>query len=103
MTFQIKANPTIDAKVTIVGQGREQELNVTFRHKTGKEYDALMKKLAADKISTADLLLLLIEKWDADMPVSKEAFHLLCEHQPGADLAIATAFNDAIRVERRKN
>ncbi len=103
MTFTIKSNPTIDASITIVGQGREQQLNVTYRHMTGKEYDALMKQLAANEISTADLLLLLIEKWDADMPVSKESIDLLCEHQPGADLAIASAFNDAIRVERKKN
>lgn len=67
MTFKIKSNPTIDACITIVGQGREQQLNVTYRHKTGKEYDALMKQLAAGEITTADLLLLLIEKWDADL------------------------------------
>lgn len=103
MTFKIKSNPTIDACITIVGQGREQQLNITYRHKTGKEYEALMKQLAAGEITTADLLLLLIADWDADMRVSKESIELLCEHQPGADVAIASAFNDAIRVDRRKN
>jgi hypothetical protein len=103
MTFQIKANPTIDATITIVGQGREQQLNVTYRHKTGKEYDALMKQLDKGKITIVDLLLELVEKWDADLPISKESLDLLREHQPGADLAIATAYNTALNVERKKN
>lgn len=102
MTFTIKAEPTIDACLTIVGQGREQQLNVTYRHKTGKEYAALMKRLADGKIKISDLLLELLDKWDADMPVSKEAIELLCEHQPGADLAIASAYNEALKVERKK-
>lgn len=103
MTFKIKSNPTIDATITIVGQGREQQLSVTYRHKTSKEYEALMKQLEAGEISISGLLLALVEKWDADLPVSKESIDLLCEHQPGADLAIASAFNEAIRVERKKN
>lgn len=103
MTFQIKANPTIDATITIVGQGREQQLNVTYRHKTGKEYDALMKQLEKGKITVLDLLLELVERWDADLPISKESLELLAEHQPGADLAIATAYNTARSVERKKN
>ncbi|MDH2052851.1 phage tail assembly chaperone [Achromobacter marplatensis] len=103
MTFIIKGAPTIEAKITIKGQGREQQLNVTFRHKTRKEYEALMKRLAADKITTDELLLELMEKWDADAPLGKESLALLKEHQPGADLAIVSAYNEALTVERQKN
>lgn len=102
MTFIIKAAPTIDASLTIVGQGREQQLNVTYRHKTNKEYAALIKRLSEGKITVSDLLLELVEKWDADLPVSKTAIDLLCEHQPGADLAIASGYNEALKVERKK-
>ncbi len=102
MTFQIIANPTIPATITIVGQGREQKLNVVFRHKTSSEYEALMKQLHDGEITIADLLLALLDAWEADQPVSKEAIELLREHQPGADLAIASAYNEALNVERKK-
>lgn len=103
MAFIIKANPTIDATVTIVGQGRKQKLSLTFRHKTGDEYDALMERLKNGEISTAELLVELIEKWDADMPLEEASINVLRQHQPGADLAIMQAYNEALKVEREKN
>jgi hypothetical protein len=103
MTFVIKANPTIDAAITITGQGRSQKLNVTFRHKTKDEYDGLMDQLREEKITTSDLLLQLIEQWDADMPLEEASIHTLRQHQPGADLAIVQAYNEALQVARGKN
>ncbi|CAB3704605.1 MULTISPECIES: phage tail assembly chaperone [Achromobacter] len=103
MAFIIKANPTIDATVTIVGQGRKQKLAVTFRHKTSDEYEALMNRLKSDEISTAELLVELIAQWDADMPLEEASISVLRQHQPGADLAIMQAYNQALQVEREKN
>lgn len=102
MTFQVKANPTIPASITIVGQGREQKLNVVYRHKTVTEYDALMGKLNDGDLTITDLLLELLESWEADKPLSRESIDLLREHQQGADLAIAGAYNEALNVERKK-
>ncbi|ADP17338.1 hypothetical protein AXYL_04018 [Achromobacter xylosoxidans A8] len=103
MTFIIKADPAIEAVITIKGQGRTQKLIVSFRHKTKDEYDDLMGQLREGKITTADLLLHLIERWDADMPLEDASIHTLRQHQPGADLAIVQAYNEALRVEREKN
>jgi len=103
MAFTIKANPTIEAIITIVGQGRKQKLAVTFRHKTSDEYDVLMERLKAGAITTSELLLELIAQWDADMPLEEASINVLRQHQPGADLAIMQAFNEALQVEREKN
>lgn len=101
--FKLKANPTIDARVTITGQGREQTLNLTFRHKTRSEYQALWEDVAGDKRKIEDVLVELIEKWDADANVSVESIRLLQDHQPGADFAILSAYNDALTVARKGN
>jgi len=103
MTFIIKANPTIDAAITITGQGRSQKLNVTFRHKTKDEYDGLMDQLRDEAITTSDLLLELIERWDADMPLEDPSINFLRQHQPGADYAIVEAYNKAMQVALAKN
>lgn len=103
MTFIIKANPTIDAKISITGQGRTQTLDLTFRHKTADEYSALMAKMEKGKLTTEGLLLELVERWDADMPFDEAAIRMLRQHQPGADLAIVQAYNEAIQVGRAKN
>ncbi|WP_063588840.1 phage tail assembly chaperone [Achromobacter ruhlandii] len=99
MTFIIKGNPVIEAKVTITGQGRTQTLELAFRHKTGDEYRALMAKVEKGKLSTDALLLELIERWNADMPLDEAGLVALRQHQPGADLAIVQAYNRALQVE----
>lgn len=104
--FKIKADPTFDASLTIVGQGREQVLNVTFRHKTHTEYSDLLLKLAdpkKNKMDTADAILQLVEKWDADADLTRENIVALREEQPGADWAIITGFGEALTVARKGN
>lgn len=103
MTFQIKANPTFPASLTIVGQGREQKLNVVFRHKTRTEYADLLKSLADGELDAAGLVLALLESWDADAPLDQSGLDLLQEHQPGADFAIISAYGEALAVARKKN
>lgn len=101
--FKLQANPTFDAKLTIVGQGREQTLNVTFRHKTRSEYAAMWEDVASDKRKIEDVLVELIEKWDADAEVSVDSIKLLQDHQPGADFAILSGYNEALTVARKGN
>jgi hypothetical protein len=101
--FKIQSNPTFDAALKIVGQGREQTLNVTFRHKTRSEYGDLMKSIAEGKTDTADAVLAIVDKWDADAPLSAESVKLLGEHQPGAEWAILTGYGDALTVARKGN
>lgn len=101
--FKIKADPTFDACLTIVGQGREQKLNVTFRHKTRSEYSDMLEEMAAGKLDVADALLDLLDKWDADAELGKESVKALQEQQPGVDWAIITAYGDALKVARKGN
>ena len=102
--FKIEQNPTIEASVTIIGQGREQTLNVTFRAKTRSEYTALLEGVDYSKSESAvDVVVALIEKWDADKPVSKEAVQMLADHQPGAEWAILTAYTEALAVAKKGN
>lgn len=101
--FQIKANPTFDATLTITGQGREQKLALTFRHMTRSEYLDLLQNIGEGKTKPADAVLDLVEKWEADMPLEAASVDLLEEHQPGASWAIITGYQDALTVARKGN
>jgi hypothetical protein len=101
--FKIKADPSIDAKLILVGQGREQTLEVTFKHSTRSDYLKLLEEVSQSKCKPEDALAGLIEKWNADMAVSPEAMKALDEHQPGALMAILHAYGDALVVARKGN
>lgn len=103
MTFIIKGNPVIETTVTITGQGRTQKLELAFRHKTDDEYRALMAKVEKGKLTSGGLLLELVARWNADMPLDESGVNALRQHQPGADLAIVQAYNRALQVELEKN
>ena len=101
--FKIKADPTFEASITVVGQGREQKLSMTFRHKTRTEYADLVQSVADGKKAIDEVLLELIEKWDADMDLNKDSLKLLHEHQPGSDWAILIGYGEALAVTRKGN
>jgi hypothetical protein len=101
--FKIQANPTIDAKLTLTGQGREQVLELTFKHLTRSGYLQLVNDVREEKLKPEDALASVIEKWNADMAVSIEAIKALDEHQPGALMAIINAYGDALVVSRKGN
>lgn len=101
--FKIKSDPTFEASLTIVGQGREQVLNVTFRHKTRTQYAEMLQAMADQKLKTVEAVLDLVEKWDADVDLDKEGVELLLDEQPGIDWAIVTGFGQAITVARKGN
>lgn len=104
--FKIQPNPTFDASVTIVSHGEEQKLNLTFRAKTVKEYQALLASIdkakeKADAIT--DAFLALVEKWDADMELGKQAVDALHQHRPGAVWRIIEAYGDEMIAARKGN
>lgn len=101
--FKIAANPTFDAALVMKGQGREQTLNVTFRHKPKSEYLALIQDIRDGKVSPADAVLQLVEKWDADAELNRESVDLLAEQQPGCDWAIVEGYGQALAVARKGN
>lgn len=101
--FRIKAEVLFDANIVIVGQGREQTLSVTFRHMPRAEYSDALQKVADGKMTSEDLVLKLLEKWNADAELSKASIKLLCDQQPGADWAIITGYSEALAVARKGN
>ncbi|ANN78911.1 phage tail assembly chaperone [Bordetella flabilis] len=103
MSFKVKADPTFDGTITIVGQGREQKLEVTFRHKTSTQYAELLAKMRDGDLDSSGLVLEILEKWDADVALDRAGVELLREHQPGADFAIINAYGEALAVARKKN
>jgi hypothetical protein len=101
--FKIKAEATIPATLTIVGQGRSQTLKVQFKHKTLKERQALQDRLLAGEVSVNEVLLEVVESWEAEEPLNMETLDLLQDEQPGANMAILSAYGEAHEVAREKN
>lgn len=101
--FKINANPTIDATLEIIGQGRKQQLAITFRHMTADAYSELLGKIGNSDIDAATAIMQLVEKWDADSDLSIESIKQLQQQQPGADWAIISGFSEALKVERKGN
>lgn len=101
--FRIEPDPTFKASLVLTGQGREQTLNVTFRHKPRKEYLALLDDVRKGKKTTADALLELVAEWDADGELDAKTIERLQEAQPGVDWAIVSGYSDALTVARKGN
>lgn len=104
--FKIQPNPTFEASVTIVSHGEEQKLNLTFRAKPVKEYQALLTSLDKPKdlsAAMADVFLALVEKWDADMELGKDAVQALNDHRPGAVWKVIEAYGEQMIAARSGN
>lgn len=101
--FAIEPNPTFKASLTLVGQGREQVLNVVYRHKPRSEYIQLLESVRSGETSATDALLALVESWDADAPLDADTIAKLQETQPGVDWAIVSGYTEALTVARKGN
>ena len=101
--FKINSEPKFEAALTIVGQGREQTLNLTCKHKDKSEYQALLQSIRDGKTTPADAVLQLVEKWDADAELNADSINRLAEQQPGADWAILEGYWHALVVARKGN
>lgn len=101
--FKIKADPLIPATLTLVGQGRTQTLKLVFKHKTLKERQALQEQLMKGDVDVNDVLLQIVDSWEVDAPLSRESLDELQDNQPGANMAIVSAYGEAHEVAREKN
>lgn len=101
--FRIKSEPTFSATLTIVGQGREQKLELVFRHRTRTEYADILDAVAKGEKSIEDAVLDVVESWVADAELNRESLKLLEEHQHGACWAILTGYQNALAVARKGN
>lgn len=101
--FKINAEPTFDATLTIIGQGREQQLKVTFKSKTRTEYLDMLKSIGNNELDMIDALLSILTAWDADADLNAASIKQLQEQQPGCDWAIINGYGSALGVARKGN
>ncbi|MFZ6696825.1 phage tail assembly chaperone [Stenotrophomonas acidaminiphila] len=101
--FKVKAPETFGTTLTIVGQGREQKLKLTYRHLLKDAYKALMDKLGAGEITPAQAVLELVAEWDADVDLDTDGVETALQHQIGLDTAIIHGYAQAIQVARKGN
>jgi hypothetical protein len=101
--FEVKAPETIPTTITVVGQGREQKLALVYKTKTRDEYQALLEKLREGKAAMVDVLLELVDSWQADIPLDRDGILLLQQQQPMCDYAILLGYGDAHTVSRKGN
>jgi len=96
--FEIEQQPTFPGSIKIKSLGRVQTMEVTFRAKTRDEYQALVKDKTGEEV-----FLELVEKWDANIPLSKEGVQKLEQHQPGAVWAVIGYYGEQLLAVREGN
>lgn len=101
--FTVKAPETFKATLTIVGHGREQKLNLTYRHHTAEEYQALFQAVGAGEKSMVQAVLDIVTAWDADTELDTAGVELAGQQQIGLLWAILQGYQDAIAVARKGN
>lgn len=101
--YEIMAPETIATTLTMVGQGREQKLRLVYRHKTLDEYGALLDDLREGRITPTQGVMVLVESWEASMPLSEQTLATLNQQQPGAVWAIVEGYGQSLAVARKGN
>lgn len=101
--FKVKAPETFKASLTIVGHGREQKLNLSYRHMTQEAYTALLQRLAAQETTPTQAILDMVADWDADLALDTAGVDEALQQQIGLDAVIITGYAQAIQVARKGN
>ncbi|HCT24621.1 hypothetical protein ABH900_003278 [Stenotrophomonas sp. AN71] len=101
--FQVKAPETFKSTLTIAGHGREQKLNLTYRHLQQAAYADLLQRLAAGEVTPAQAILDVVAEWDADVALDTAGVELALQQQIGLDGAIVGGYVQALQVARKGN
>lgn len=101
--FTVIPNPLIPATLTIIGQGREQQLKLVYRHMPVDTYLELMTAIGEDKAKPEEAALQLVESWEADAELNEATMQKLQNDQPGVVWAIVNGYGHALKVERKGN
>lgn len=91
---------TIDATLTIKGQGETVKFNITFNNIKTSEIE---KETQLPDFSVAALLLKMIHSWECEYDLSLEGLKELEDDRPGILFGIIEGYHQARRVERSKN
>ena len=101
--FTVKAPERLPASLSITGQGRTQTLKLVYRHTPRSEYSDLLQSIAKDENTPAEVVLKLVESWEADAELSADVLNKADEDMPGLLWAILSGYGTALTVEREKN
>ena len=101
--FTVKAPETFKATLTIVGHGREQKLNLTYRHKAADDYQALFEQVGKGEKTPIQAVLDIVAEWDADAELDTAGVEFADKQQIGLVLAILQGYHDSIAVARKGN
>lgn len=101
--FKIEADPTFPATLTLIGQGREQKLQLVYRYTTPDDYTAMISDIAEDRRTVSEVILALCESWDADGTLDEASLARLHKARPGVAWAIVAAYGDAMIHARKGN
>lgn len=101
--FNVIPKPTFPGSLTIIHRGEKQTLPLVFRHKSLTEYQALMDQLREKKATLNQVVLQIVDSWEADVILNEEGLELLQEHRPGVVGEIITAYAEALTVSRKGN
>lgn len=103
-----KTPETIDATLTLTGQGETFKLRLTYRNMKSAEYDEVVKAAAEESPgdavkANAIVALALIQSWEAEYDLSLEGLLEANDDRPYLVLALIGGFFDARATERVKN
>ncbi len=109
--FSIVPKPTFTCTVrlSVPGSDAGVPLQITWRHKTGRQLSAWLAS-SADRASDADLLAEVIESWSgvggvdgAALPYSPENLAALLDAYPAAGKELVLAYHRQLADARQKN
>lgn len=93
------APKTLQATLTIVGQGSADKLEITYHNRKTSE----VQKTLEDGCSLGGLVVFLVESWGTDFELTEEGVREAEDEYPGLVDAIITGFHRARRKELEKN
>jgi hypothetical protein len=106
----VKAKPTFFAKVTIPAPEGALVLDLEFKHRTRKEFDAYIQQVQSrtaegeGSVAEVDQVLELVAGWrNVEEPFSKEAVADLLENFHAASRTIGSRYHDELTQARLGN
>jgi len=96
--FKTKGEATIPAALTILGQGQQQELKLSYKHVPRSRYAELLAKIHEGQMTADKVALDLVDSWEADAELSLGALQDMDDHQPGSVWAIVQGYGTALQV-----
>lgn len=100
MGLQRKRAETIDATLTIRGQGFTEKFDVTYNNVTVDDYQAKMDDPA---VTLGDIVLYVVRKWDTEFDLTPNGLREAESYYPGVSMAVIEGFHESRIFTKQKN